>query len=89
MGDLRVPNNDATKTDATNNNATNDDALLIQHLAGLGHSWTEIEQVLAKLAEYDKRSVHESVFDSIERGTFNLNQIIAEVSGISSPLVGE
>lgn len=60
------------------NDATEDDAFLIEHLTALGHSWNEIEQILAKLAEHDRRSVRESVFDSIERGTFNLSAIIAE-----------
>lgn len=61
-------------------NATDDDVLLIQHLTTLGHSPDEIDQILAKLAEYDKRSTRESVFDSIERGSFDLNQIIAEAT---------
>lgn len=69
-GDFRVPDNAPM----------NDDNVLIEHLTELGHSWAEIERILAKLAEHDKRSIHESVFDSIERGTFNLREIIAEAT---------
>lgn len=68
---------------AANDDAANDDTLLIEHLTEMGHSWNEIEQILAKLAEYDKRSIHESVFDSLERGTFSLNQIIDEATELS------
>ena len=56
----------------------NDNELLIQYLTAQGHSWPEIEDVIAKLDEYDKRTVHESVFDSIARGTFRLEEVIAE-----------
>lgn len=59
------------------------DNLLIEHLTQTGHSWLEIERVLAKLAEHDKRSIHESVFDSIERGSFDISKIIAEATDAS------
>ena len=36
------------------------------------------EKILAKVAEYDQRTVHESVFDSIESGAFDLGTIIQE-----------
>lgn len=61
-----------------NDDSMDHNDLMIEHLTEMGHSWTEIEKILAKLAEHDKRSIHESVFDSIERGTFNLSEIIAQ-----------
>lgn len=53
--------------------------LLMGHLTEQGLSQPEIDGVIAKLREHDKRTIHESVFDSIERGTFNLQTVIAEV----------
>ena len=52
-----------------------------QHVAWLqdqGHNDAQIEKILAKVAEYDQRTVHESVFDSIESGAFDLGTIIQE-----------
>jgi len=53
-------------------------AQLIVWLENQGHSSEEIEKILAKVDEYDKQTVHESVFDSIESGKFNLADIIEE-----------
>lgn len=58
---------------------TNDDsALMIDYLTEEGLSWVEIEHVLTKLKEHDQRVFRESVFDSIDSGTFNLNAIVEE-----------
>lgn len=56
-------------------------AQLIVWLENQGHTSEEIEKILAKVAEYDKQTVHESVFDSIETGKFNLAEIIEEALG--------
>lgn len=53
-------------------------AQLVAWLQDQGHGEEQIEKILAKVAEYDKRTVHESVFDSIESGAFDLGTIIQE-----------
>ncbi|GAB5405787.1 MAG: hypothetical protein Aurels2KO_40180 [Aureliella sp.] len=52
--------------------------LLKEHLAGLGLSEKETQAVYEKVAQYDRETNHLSVFDSIERGTFDLQAIIEE-----------
>jgi DNA-binding transcriptional MerR regulator len=51
---------------------------LINWLREQGHTPAEIDKIVAKVREYDQRTVHESVFDSIERGSFDLKKIIRE-----------
>lgn len=58
-------------------------AQLITWLEDQGHTEDEIEKILAKLDDYDARTVHESVFDSIDSGHMNLEQIIKEAIGES------
>lgn len=53
-------------------------AQLIAWLEDRGHSSEEIERILAKVDEYDKRTVHDSVFDSIQSGAFDLGSLIKE-----------
>ena len=53
-------------------------AQLIAWLENQGHSEADIEKILVKVAEYDAKTVHESVFDSIEDGGFNIQKIIEE-----------
>lgn len=43
-----------------------------------GHNDDEVRKILAKLAEHDSLTARESVFDSIEAGTFDLDAIIRE-----------
>lgn len=52
---------------------------LVNFLTEQGLRWDEIEKVLVKLEDYDKRTFHDCVFESIERGSFNLQEIIDEV----------
>ncbi|MEM6798772.1 MAG: hypothetical protein AAF589_04590, partial [Planctomycetota bacterium] len=47
-------------------------------LEDLGHREAVIEPVLGMVAEYDERTAHVSVFDSIDSGTLNLADIIRE-----------
>lgn len=56
-----------------------DDDLLREHLRSVGCSSDEIEQVLLKLEEYDQRKIRESVFDSIETGSFDLEALLKEI----------
>ncbi len=53
-------------------------AQLVAWLQDQGHNEEQIEKILAKVAEYDARTVHESVFDSIDNGAFDLSSIIQE-----------
>lgn len=53
-------------------------AQLIAWLQDRGHDNAQIARILSKVAEYDARTVHESVFDSIESGQFDLSKIIDE-----------
>ena len=54
---------------------------LVEWLREQGHTPPEIEKILAKVAEYDARTLHESIFDSINRGDFNVETIIREALG--------
>lgn len=56
-----------------------ENALLIDYLREEGCSQREIEDVLKKLRSHDRRTMRESVFDSIASGNFNLQSIIKEV----------
>lgn len=53
-------------------------AQLIAWLENQGHSTAEIERILAKVQEYDEKTVHESIFDSIDSGAFSIQSIIDE-----------
>jgi len=56
-----------------------DNALLIEYLTEQGYPWTEIENVLEKLQEYERRVHRESVFDSIASGSFDLESLLKEL----------
>jgi ferritin len=47
-------------------------------LAKQGHDEQAVKKILAKLAEYDRNMVADSIFDSLENGTFTLEAIVAE-----------
>ena len=51
---------------------------LVEWLRDQGHSPSKIEKILAKVEEYDAQTLHESVFDSIDRGDFDISSIIEE-----------
>ncbi len=56
-------------------------ARLISWLEEQGHSREQIEKILAKVDEYDARTIHESLFDAIDRGEIDLEAIIKEALG--------
>lgn len=56
-------------------------AQLIAWLENQGHTEEEIEKILAKVDQYDAKTVQESIFDSIESGAFNIQAIIDEALG--------
>ncbi len=53
-------------------------AQLIAWLEDQGHTPGEIEKILAKVAEYDAQTLHESIFDSISSGTIDIEQLVRE-----------
>jgi hypothetical protein len=50
-----------------------------------GHTIAEIEKILEKVREYDEQTAHESVFDSIDTGHFDLRKLIDQALGRESP----
>ena len=54
---------------------------LVTWLTEQGHSSEQIEKILAKLQEYDDQTMHESLFDSISSGKFDIASIIQEALG--------
>jgi hypothetical protein len=57
---------------------SNDYTLLIEWLKEKGHSEAEILRILAKVRQYDERTMHDSVMDSIGSGQMTLDAIIKE-----------
>jgi hypothetical protein len=53
-------------------------AELIAWLTERGHSPEEVIKILAKVEEYDAKTVNESIFDSIDRGDFDIATVIKE-----------
>ncbi|MEM6331020.1 MAG: hypothetical protein AAF790_12315 [Planctomycetota bacterium] len=53
-------------------------AQLVSWLEDQGHSEAEIAKVLARVDDYDRRTVHESVFDAIDSGSLDLESIVRE-----------
>ncbi len=51
---------------------------LMEWLREQGHSPVAIRKILAKLEDYDAQTMHESVFDSINSGKFDIASIIQE-----------
>ncbi|TWU24573.1 hypothetical protein [Bythopirellula polymerisocia] len=51
---------------------------LVTWLKEQGHTPDEIKKILAKVAEYDARTLRESVFDSINSGTIDLAALVKE-----------
>lgn len=58
--------------------------LLIRYLSEQGATWPEIERVISKLQEHDRKTFHDSVFDSIASGSFNLQEFIGEATNETS-----
>lgn len=53
-------------------------AQLVSWLQDQGHTEAEITKILAKLDQYDEKTIRESVFDSIDSGQFDLTALIKE-----------
>jgi len=54
---------------------------LRNHLAERGHTEDEIRKIVARVRQYDAAARHDSVMDSIDRGAFDLEAIIADALG--------
>ena len=52
---------------------------LTEHLNSQGCSQHEISQIIARVTELDRQMIHQSVFDSIASGSFNIGAIVDEV----------
>ncbi len=52
---------------------------LTEHLVSLGCGNDEIQEIIRRVHQYDRKTFHESAFDSIANGTFNLGAIVEEV----------
>ncbi len=59
-------------------NSSDDYAALVKLLKERGHSDEEIKLILAKVRQYDERTMHDSVMDSIGAGRMNLDALIKE-----------
>ena len=57
---------------------------LIDWLRSQGHDDGQIGRILAKVADYDNQTTHESIFDSIDSGDFNIQNLIDEALGEQS-----
>lgn len=55
-----------------------DYAALIKLLKERAHTDEEIKLILAKVRQYDQRTLHDSVMDSIGAGRMNLDALIKE-----------
>ena len=55
-----------------------DEDQVVAMLQDRGHDAAEIEKILKRLRELDNETLHDSVMDSISRGTFDLSVIIEE-----------
>ncbi len=56
-------------------------AELVAWLTERGHSPEEVAKILAKVDEYDAETVNESIFDSIDRGDFDIAALIKDALG--------
>jgi hypothetical protein len=53
-------------------------AAVVEWLKQRGYRDDEIAKIMARLADHDDKTVHESVFDSIGRGSMTLDDIIRQ-----------
>ncbi|MDZ4657464.1 MAG: hypothetical protein SH868_07770 [Bythopirellula sp.] len=60
-------------------------AQLIAWLEDQGHTPAEIEKIMAKVAEYDAQTLHESIFDSISSGTIDIEALVKEALEHDTP----
>ena len=52
-----------------------------QWLAERDHSAEEIDRIMGQLESYDAQAVRDSIFDSIDTGQFDIEQVIRKALG--------
>ena len=57
---------------------------LVDWLRSQGHDDAQIDRILAKVDKYDNQTMHESIFDSIDSGDFDIQSLIDEALGEES-----
>jgi hypothetical protein len=53
-------------------------AAIVEFLQKRGYTAAEISRILARLADHDDKTFHDAVFDSIGKGSLDLDAIIRE-----------
>jgi hypothetical protein len=54
-------------------------ALLVKWLSDKGYSATEVQKILARLAEHDQQTLSDSIFDSIGNSEKSLDDLIGDL----------
>ena len=70
---LRVPGETSPMTSDDSR-----DGEIVGWLREQNYTAPQIERILAKVQQYDDRTLRESIFDSIDRGNFDIRAIIEE-----------
>ena len=61
--------------------AEEDYKVLVEWLTERGHSEDEIQQILARVRDYDEKTQHDSVMDSIGSGRMSLDALVKDALG--------
>lgn len=59
----------------------NDYQVLVEWLTDRGHTEDEIGTILARVRDYDEKTQHDSIMDSIGSGRMSLDSIVKEALG--------
>jgi ribose 1,5-bisphosphokinase PhnN len=61
--------------------AEEDYQVLVEWLTERGHSEDEIQTILARVRDYDEKTQHDSVMDSIGSGRISLDALVKDALG--------
>ena len=61
--------------------AEEDYQVLVEWLTERGHSEDEIQTILARVRDYDEKTQHDSVMDSIGSGRMSLDALVKDALG--------
>lgn len=61
--------------------AEEDYKVLVEWLTERGHSEDEIQTILARVRDYDEKTQHDSVMDSIGSGRMSLDALVKDALG--------
>lgn len=61
--------------------AEEDYQVLVEWLTERGHSGDEIQTILARVRDYDEKTQHDSVMDSIGSGRMSLDALVKDALG--------